>query len=161
MQKFKLRAPPQIIIVYGFSEVSGMYLQHLVYITLWNSKQKQRQKVKQSWKKWKKKPEKTSHCDDHRLNWPHSNLILNLIKVTILKQVQWIVTILYEKVGFYVKEKSNLYISLLYNLNQDQLVKLKNKPLPGNNQSLDFGIEETSSDLTSTKIKVSNYNFFI
>ena len=59
MQKFKLRAPPQIIIVYGFSEVSGMYLQHLVYITLWNSKQKQRQKVKQSWKKWKKKPEKT------------------------------------------------------------------------------------------------------
>ena len=82
-----------------------------------------------------------------------------MIKATILKQVQWIVTILYEKVGFYVKEKSNLYITLLYNLNQDQLVKLKNKPLPGNNQSLDFGIEETSSDLT--KIKVSNYNFFI
>ena len=136
MQKFKLRAPPQIIIVYGFSEVSGMYLQHLVYITLWNSKQKP----------WKNIT---------------SNLILNLMKATILKQVQWIETILYEKVGFYVKEKSNLYITLLYNLNQDQLVKLKNKPLPGNNQSLDFGIEETSSDLTSTKIKVSNYNFFM
>ena len=48
-QKLKLRAPAQIILVYGFTDFivkSGMYLQHIVYITLWNSKQKQRQKVK-------------------------------------------------------------------------------------------------------------------